>query len=770
MPTYSVSVYNSDPLFILSQTVGASANWTGEAAPSGSATITDPETGIEGQTLDSYAAGGESATATITIGGSTSTGAAVYAEESWTLRDTVTGETFNLITLRVDSGGATGYYTLSEIPLVAGRSYETLEFNTDPDVLAGDPAFSIDDYVAPGEVVDGTAGDDTIDTGYVDADGDSVSNGDDTVLAGAGDDSVESGDGDDVVYGGDGADTILGGAGNDFLSGSEADPGSIGIGGTNTAGDTFTVINLGTYADVDPDETNGISENAADLIGTYGGFGAELYNNFQTAVTTDTNGDNTLADNDNGATPEDITIDGVTYQIDSTHVFGATVTFADGTSGTFTAVVSQTTTGETYLMPEFTNNADNALLTSQPIVSISLDTLDNDNTGLVANRLDADYQIPLASSDSFGDSIDGGAGDDTILGDRGNDTLLGGEGADLIFGQDDNDSIDGGAGDDTLDGGSGNDTLIGGTGADQLFGGLGDDEIYLSQGDTAFGGNGDDLFVLTDLGEAGASTITIVGGEGGETNGDTLQLTPDVTFDDITFTNTDDAAGGLSGNFTMADGTAVNFSEIENIICFTPGTRILTPHGERRIEDLRPGDMVITRDSGPQPIRWIGSRTVTGRDRFAPIAVNSTVMDGARRPLLVSPQHRILFTGYKAQLLFGEAEVLVPARHLVDGRDVRVLEREKVTYFHMMLDRHEVVYAEGAATESFHAGDVGIGALSDASREEMFRCFPELRSNVGAYGPTARPCLKRHEAALLRAPQPSRVLLQRPQPSMAFAA
>ena len=127
-------------------------------------------------------------------------------------------------------------------------------------------------------------------------------------------------------------------------------------------------------------------------------------------------------------------------------------------------------------------------------------------------------------------------------------------------------------------------------------------------------------------------------------------------------------------------------------------------------------------------------------------------------PLLVSPQHRLLFTGYRAQLLFGESEVLVAAKHLVDGKDVRVAEREKVTYFHMMLDRHEVVYAEGAATESFHAGDIGISAISDQSREEMFRVFPQLRSNVGAYGDTARICLKRHEARLL-VDQPKTVAL-----------
>ncbi|WP_135506815.1 Hint domain-containing protein [Roseovarius aestuariivivens] len=334
-----------------------------------------------------------------------------------------------------------------------------------------------------------------------------------------------------------------------------------------------------------------------------------------------------------------------------------------------------------------------------------------------------------------GDTVDGGAS---------------GQALDLNAGLG-NDSLVGSAGNDTLTGDAGNDTLVGGVGADQLFGGLGDDEMYLAEGDTADGGDGDDLFVLGDLGEAGSSTITIVGGETGEANGDTLQLTPDVTPGDITFTNTDDAAGGLSGNFALADGTTVTFSEIENIICFTPGARILTPHGERAIETLKPGDLVITRDNGPQPIRWIGRRIVEGRGKFAPIAVNSTVVAGAKRPLLVSPQHRLLFSGYKAELLFGESEVLVAAKHLVDGKDVRVAERVRVTYFHMMLDRHEVIYAEGAATESFHAGDIGVSALSDQSREEMFAIFPKLRSSIWTYGDTARVCLRQHEAKLLAA-------------------
>jgi Ca2+-binding RTX toxin-like protein len=766
MPTYTVSIYNNDPLGILSTTIGGTGTWTGEATPSGTATITDNETGTEGQTIDSNASGGETATADISVGGNTSTSAPIYAEESWTLRDTVTGETFQVITLRVSSGGATGYYTLSEIPLVAGRTYETLDYNTDPDVTAGDPAFSIDDYEAPGEEVDGTAGNDVIDATYVDADGDSVNTGPDTVLAGAGDDSVESGDGNDTVFGETGQDTvisgngddyviggndddlILGGDGNDTLYGGNDPATGQGTGGSNTLSTSFQVIDLGDYADIDPDESNGISENAADLSGSYGDAGNPLYDQRVDATTSDPNGSGNVDGNDNNNTsPETITIGGVAKTIDSVQVYDAVITYTDGDTANITAVVFQTTDGQTYLAPELALNADNTALTAKPIVSIDLGTVVADDGALAADRVDADWQVPVL--DSSQDYIDGGAGADSIYGNEGNDTLLGGSGVDTIYGGDGTDSVEGGADADSIFGGAGNDTLIGGTGADSLYGGLGDDEIYLAEGDVAYGGDGDDLFVLGDLGEAGSSTISITGGETGETNGDTLQLTSDVTLADITFSNLDDANGGLSGNFTMADGTVVNFDEIENIICFTPGTRILTAQGERAIETLRQGDMVLTRDNGYQPIRWIGHSTVEGHGKFAPIAIDSNVLDGARRPLLVSPQHRVLFTGYRAELLFGQDEVLVAAKHLVDGYDVRVVERRLVSYFHIMFDRHEVIYAEGAATESFHAGDTGIAAISHEAREEMFTIFPDLRCDPGRHGDTARMCLKAHEARLL---------------------
>ncbi|MDY6858256.1 MAG: Hint domain-containing protein, partial [Pseudomonadota bacterium] len=245
--------------------------------------------------------------------------------------------------------------------------------------------------------------------------------------------------------------------------------------------------------------------------------------------------------------------------------------------------------------------------------------------------------------------------------------------------------------------------------------------------------------------------ITITGGEGAETAGDTLDFQGLIGFKDITYTNTDDASGGLSGFASLADGSVVNFSEIETIIiCFAAGTHILTPRGERPVESLRPGDLVITADSGLQRVRWTGRREVPAQGNLAPVRIRQGVLGNAR-DLIVSPQHRMLCTGHRAELLFSQNEVLVPALHLVDGKDVLCEAGGTVTYVHILFDRHEVVFAEGVPSESFHPGHMGLEGIADPAREELFAVFPELRSNIGSYGPTSRLVLRKHEALALRA-------------------
>ena len=311
------------------------------------------------------------------------------------------------------------------------------------------------------------------------------------------------------------------------------------------------------------------------------------------------------------------------------------------------------------------------------------------------------------------------------------------------------DSVLGGSGDDTVNGGTGNDTITGGQGADSITGGTGDDVIQAAQGDTVSGGDGDDTFNLTDLGEAGAGTITINGGEGGETNGDTLNLNGIADRSTLVITDPDDANGGLTGTVTLLDGTVVNFTNIENIICFVPGTLIATPTGLRNIEDLRVGDPVLTQDNGIQNIGWIGKTTVPGKDRFAPVNFAKSMWPGAMDDLTVSPQHRMLIKGYRAELLFGQSEVLVPAIHLLDGKDVTRIEQDEVTYVHIMFEQHEIIFANGIPAESFHPGAFGVDALAAKAREELFTLLPDLRSNLGAYGSTARLSLKAREAKML---------------------
>ncbi|MBL4813090.1 MAG: Hint domain-containing protein, partial [Rhodobacteraceae bacterium] len=342
-------------------------------------------------------------------------------------------------------------------------------------------------------------------------------------------------------------------------------------------------------------------------------------------------------------------------------------------------------------------------------------------------------EIEAMSLGGGDDTVDASAATNGIVmasGD-GNDSIIGSDGADLVMA------------------GAGNDTVTGGDGADTVVGGAGDDTVTVAQGDSVSGDDGDDLFILEDRGESGTGTITVDGGTGNETGGDTLQL--GTAADLSTLVAVDDGSGSFSGSVTLDDGSTLNFTDIENIICFTPGTQIATPQGARAIEGLAIGDLVVTRDHGLKPIRWIGKRKVPARGRFAPVKLRAGTCAGLERDLLVSPQHRMLFQGYKAELLFGTSEVLVPAKHLIDGLAVTQEQGGEVTYIHILFDQHEVIYAEGAATESFHPGEIGLDAVTAEAREELFALFPELRALPMSYGKSARRSLRVNEARLIRA-------------------
>ena len=185
-------------------------------------------------------------------------------------------------------------------------------------------------------------------------------------------------------------------------------------------------------------------------------------------------------------------------------------------------------------------------------------------------------------------------------------------------------------------------------------------------------------------------------------------------------------------------------------ICFAKGTLIETESGEKTVEALSAGDLVRTLDHGVQPIRWIGSVRRAALGKLAPVKICKGAL-GNQRELMVSPQHRMLLTGWRAELFFGECEVLATAKSLVNDRDIVRVEGGFVDYFHILFDTHEIIFAEGALSESFHPGAMGAQALSQDAHDEILTLFPHLGTqDFASYGASARASLKFKEAALLR--------------------
>ena len=191
-------------------------------------------------------------------------------------------------------------------------------------------------------------------------------------------------------------------------------------------------------------------------------------------------------------------------------------------------------------------------------------------------------------------------------------------------------------------------------------------------------------------------------------------------------------------------------------VCFTPGTMILTPDGERPVEILAVGDLVETGDDGPQIIRWIGERVAAfhpDHNRHKPIQIKAGALGGGlpRRAMAVSPQHRMLIAGPVVRHLFGEDEVLAPAKGLTGLPGVRVMKgKRRVTYLALLLDRHHVLTAEGAKTESFYPGPTAMQMLPLGQRSEIRTIFPRLRDDPDTgYGAVARRVLTRKEAQML---------------------
>ena len=552
---------------------------------------------------------------------------------------------------------------------VDGTVTGTMDFEEIEEILTDPPLGGLDG------VVEGTPGDDEIDTGYTgDPEGDVVDGGDNIDPFGNPDDDfIDAGDGDDTIEAGGGSDIVDGGAGDDVI---------------NTDDDVLDPLNPsfplpdrgfpsydglpGVPADADPDDDRDSVEGGA--------------------------GDDTI------------------------------------------------TTGD------------------------DQDTIEG---GLGSDSIDAGIDDDVIGAGGGEDTVIGGEGSDTIYGNDGDDTIYGGLGAGLDrfsltddgFGNPDGpdpdpdngrDEIDGGAGDDVLYGQDDDDTIFGGAGNDTIDGGIDDDLM--------FGGDDRDVFIGVNAGDT-------VDGGGGTTSGDpaddfdTLNLSGaiDATAPGGSYTIDYDPTNGENGTVRFLDAAGddagtIEFTDIERIVpCFTPGTMIATPTGERAVETLQIGDRIITRDNGIQQIRWVGDRDLTGaqldaQQELRPVLIRAGALGGGlpERDMMVSPNHRVLVANDKTALYFEEREVLVAAKHLTGLDGVDVVEVSNVTYVHFMFEQHEVVLSDGAWTESFQPGDQTLAGIDAEQRAEIFAIFPDLQTADGREGyQAARRSLKKHEAYLL---------------------
>ena len=232
------------------------------------------------------------------------------------------------------------------------------------------------------------------------------------------------------------------------------------------------------------------------------------------------------------------------------------------------------------------------------------------------------------------------------------------------------------------------------------------------------------------------------------TTGQTVTLNADGTLDMVGNAVSEDVVFTYEIASTTGD-TAVGIVTVDTVPCFTAGTMIRTERGEMPVEMLSVGQNVLTRDHGPQPIRWIGRRLIPAEGPMAPVRIEANTF-GEHETLTVSPLHRVLVQNAQAELLFGTHEVLVAARDLVDGRNIRKLEGGQVEYIHLLFDRHQVIWSDGLLSESFLPGPQTAHCFDAERIAEICTIFPELNPETGAgYGPAARPTLKSFEARLL---------------------
>ena len=184
-------------------------------------------------------------------------------------------------------------------------------------------------------------------------------------------------------------------------------------------------------------------------------------------------------------------------------------------------------------------------------------------------------------------------------------------------------------------------------------------------------------------------------------------------------------------------------------VSFSRGTRITLASGAQApVEDLRVGDMVLTRDHGPQPLRWIGEATLRAIGEFAPVRIKAGTLHN-QNDLLVSPDHRLFIYQRSDALGVGRRAVLVRARHLVNGETVVRESGGYIDYFQLLFDRHHIIFAEGIAAETFLVDTRTRAALPREIISRIDRALPERSTPRPLAYEVSEALLSRADAAAL---------------------
>jgi len=193
--------------------------------------------------------------------------------------------------------------------------------------------------------------------------------------------------------------------------------------------------------------------------------------------------------------------------------------------------------------------------------------------------------------------------------------------------------------------------------------------------------------------------------------------------------------GGV-GNVLFGDIKIISTEDnVVNAVCFARGTLIEGANNRQvPVEDLQQGDWVMTADHGMNQIKWIGvskigAQTLAQHPKLRPIRIKKGAL-GCSTPaqdLYVSPQHRILVRSKIAQRMFDEPEVLVAAKHLIELEGIDIVgDTKDVEYYHILLDVHEILIANGAACESLYLGAQALKSVDRESKRRISQVFPEI--------------------------------------------